>query len=287
LRELPAALARGGSKLSDITPEAGPIGLTSPSRRVTIGVSSSEFHKAAEKRVVPRGDPPREDFVISVEYLRAILLSGAIPMVIPPIMPGAIGQVLDNVDALFVAGGPDIDPSLYNKVPSEQLGPTNLMADTFQIGLIREADIRQMPILAVCRGAQLMNITRGGSLFQHIPDDFPNSTINHSQAEGGAFATHDVSILEGSKIHRALDRTETQVNSFHHQCCDRLGSNMEAIAWAPDGVIEGIQATDRDFMLGVQWHSESQTRQDDQQERLFRGLAEAAERRMAKLESVG
>ncbi|MBJ7458495.1 MAG: gamma-glutamyl-gamma-aminobutyrate hydrolase family protein [Thermoleophilaceae bacterium] len=272
--------------MSNITSEEGPIGLTSPSRRVTIGVSSSEFREAARERVVPRGDPPREDFVISVEYLRAILLSGAIPFVIPPIMPGAIGQILDNVDALFVSGGPDIDPAIYNKAPSEYVGPTNLMTDTFQTGLIREADIRQMPILTVCRGTQLMNVSRGGSLHQHIPEDFPESTINHAQEEGGAFATHDVKILEGSKIHRALERTETHVNSFHHQCCDRLGSNIEAIAWAPDGVIEGIQATDRDFMLGVQWHSESQTRQEDQQERLFRGLAEAAERRMATLEAV-
>jgi putative glutamine amidotransferase len=275
------------TKLNDSTLYDGPIGLSSPSRRVTIGVSSSEFREAARERVVPRGDPPREDFVISVEYLRAILLSGAIPFVIPPIMPGAIGQVLDNIDALFVSGGPDIDPFLYNKAPTEHVGPTNLMTDTFQSGLIREADIRQMPILTVCRGTQLMNVSRGGSLHQHIPEDFPDSPINHAQEEGGAFATHDVTIKEGSKIHRALDRTETHVNSFHHQCCDRLGSNIEAIAWAPDGVIEGIQATDRDFMLGVQWHSESQTRQDDQQERLFRGLAEAAERRMEKIEAAG
>ncbi|MFT4048785.1 MAG: gamma-glutamyl-gamma-aminobutyrate hydrolase family protein [Solirubrobacterales bacterium] len=267
-------------------PADGPIGLSSPSRRVTIGVSSSEFRPAERERVVPKGDPPREDFVISVEYLRAILLSGAIPLVIPPIMPGAIDQVLDNIDALFVSGGPDIDPSLYGKAPSDELGPTNLLTDTFQMGLIREADIRSMPILTVCRGTQLMNIVRGGSLHQHIPHDFPESTINHSQEEGGAFATHDVTIKEGSKIHRALERTETKVNSFHHQCCDRLGSNLEAIAWAPDGVIEGIQATDRDFMLGVQWHTESQTRQDDQQERLFRGLAEAAERRMTQLAGV-
>lgn len=273
--------------MSNINPDEGPIGLTSPSRRVTIGVSSSEFREAAKERIVPRGDPPREDFVISVEYLRAILLSGAIPLVIPPIMPGAIDQVLDSIDALFVSGGPDIDPQLYSKAPNEHLGPTNLLTDTFQLGLLREADIRQVPVLTVCRGTQLLNVMRGGSLHQHLPDDFPESTINHAQEEGGAFATHDVKILEGSKIHRALDRTETSVNSFHHQSCDRLGSNLEAIAWAPDGVIEGIQATDRDFMLGLQWHSESQTRQDDQQERLFRGLAEAAERRMDKLEVGG
>lgn len=272
--------------MSDLVQPDAPIGLSSPSRRVTIGVSSSEFRPAARERVIPQGDPPREDFVISVEYLRAILLSGAIPFVIPPIMPGAIDQILDNIDALFVSGGPDIDPTLYSKAPHAELGPTNLMTDTFQMGLIREADIRGMPILTVCRGTQLMNIVRGGSLHQHIPDDFPESTINHAQEEGGAFATHSVKIQEGSKIHRALDITETNVNSFHHQCCDRLGTNLEAIAWAPDGVIEGIQATDRDFMLGLQWHTESQTRQDDQQERFFRGLAEAAERRMAEREAA-
>lgn len=269
------------------TPFEGPIGLSSPSRRVTIGVSSSEFRPAATDRLVPQGDPAREDFVISAEYLRGILLSGGMPLVIPPIMPGAISQVLDNIDALFVSGGPDIDPSLYHKAPHEQVGPTNLMTDTFQMGLIREADMRGMPILTVCRGTQLMNVTRGGSLHQHIPDDFPDSTINHAQAEGGAFATHSVQIEPGTMIHRALDREETEVNSFHHQCIDQLGTNLEAIAHAPDGVIEGIQATDRDFMVGMQWHAESQTRQSDQQERLFRGLAEAAERRMDLLDAAG
>jgi putative glutamine amidotransferase len=271
--------------MTEYTDEGAPIGLTSPSRRVTIGVSSSEFRPAERERVTPKGDPPREDFVISVEYLRAILLSGAIPFVIPPIMPGAIDQILENIDALFVSGGPDIDPSLYAKAANENVGPTNLLTDTFQLGLLREADIRGMPIMTVCRGTQLMNVMRGGSLHLHIPEDFPESTINHAQAEGGAFATHDVKIQEGSKIHRALEVTETKVNSFHHQAVDRLGTNLEAIAWAPDGVIEGIQAKDRDFMLGMQWHTESQTRQDDQQERLFRGLAEAAERRMDRLET--
>ncbi len=268
---------------SAATPFEGQIGLTSPSRRVTIGMSSSEFRPAATDRLVPQGDPAREDFVISVEYLRGILLSGGMPLVIPPIMPGAIDQVLDKIDALFVSGGPDIDPSLYHRERSEHVGPTNLMTDTFQLGLIREADIRGMPILTVCRGTQLMNVSRGGTLYQHIPEDFPESTTNHAQEEGGAFATHSVQIEPDSMIHRALEREETMVNSFHHQCVEQLGTNLKAIAWAPDGVVEGIQATDRDFMVGMQWHAESQTRQEDKQERLFRGLAEAAERRMDRL----
>lgn len=268
---------------STIKPYEGSIGLTSPSRRVTIGVSSSEFRPAATDRIVPMGDPAREDFVISVEYLRGILLSGGMPLVIPPIMPGAIDQILGKIDALFISGGPDIDPSLYHRERNEQVGPTNLMTDTFQLGLLREADLRGIPILTVCRGTQLLNIMRGGSLHQHIPDDFPDSTVNHAQEEGGAFATHPVTIAKDSLIHRALEREETMVNSFHHQSIDQLGTNLEAVAWAPDGVIEGIQATDRDFMVGMQWHAESQTRQDDKQERLFRGLAEAAERRMDRL----
>lgn len=257
------------------------IGRTSPSRRMVIGMSSSEFRHPEHVRPIPQGEPPRQDFVISVAYLKAVQAAGAIPLVIPPILPGAIGYILDTIDALFVSGGPDIDPQVYGRKTNPEVGPTNLMTDTFQLGLIREADIRGMPILTVCRGTQLLNVARGGTLHQHIPEDFPESTINHSQTEDGEFATHQVTIDKDSLLFDALDTEYTEVNSFHHQAVERVGSNLKIVASAEDGVPESIEATDRDFVLGVQWHAESLTHKSDHEERLFRGLAEAAEARIA------
>lgn len=243
-----------------------------------IGVSGSEFRQPEHIRQIPKSDPPRHDMSVSLAYLRAVNGPGAIPLVIPPILPGAISTVLDTIDGLFVSGGPDIDPMLYDRAPNDHNGPTNPAIDAFQYGLIREADVRRMPVLTVCRGMQMMNVARDGALHQHIPDDFPESEISHAQLEDGAFVAHDVSIEKDSLLYDILGREETSVNSFHHQCVDRVGHHLRVTATAPDGVIEAIEATDRDFFLGVQWHAESLVHAEDEQSKLFLALIEAAEK---------
>ncbi len=242
-----------------------------------IGVSGSEFREPEHIRQIPKSDPPRNDMSISLAYLRAINGAGAIPFVIPPIMPGAISRILETIDGLFVSGGPDIDPFLYDRAPNENNGPTHSGVDTFQYGLIREADVRRMPILTVCRGTQMMNVSRDGALYQHIPDDFPESHISHAQQADGAFASHDVTIEKDSKLYEIMGAETLAVNSFHHQCCERLGHDLRVTARADDGVIEAIEATDRDFMIGVQWHAESMVHAEDPQSKLFRALVNAAE----------
>lgn len=242
-----------------------------------IGVSGSEFREPEHVRQIPKSDPPRHDMSISLAYLRAINGTGAIPFVIPPLMPGAIARILSTIDGLFVSGGPDIDPMFYDRAPNEHNGPVNSAIDTFQLGLIREADVRRMPILTVCRGTQLMNVSRDGALYQHIPDDFPNSHISHAQQADGAFASHDVTIDRDSKLYDIMEAESLPVNSFHHQACERLGHDLRVTARAEDGVIEAIEAEDRDFMIGVQWHAESMVHAEDPQSKLFRALVKATE----------
>lgn len=248
-----------------------------PNRRMIIGVSASEFRAPEHIRQIPKSDPPRHDMSVSLAYLRAINGPGAIPFVIPPIMPGAISRILETIDGLFVSGGPDIDPILYDRAPNEHNGPIFSGIDTFQYGLIREADVRRMPILCVCRGMQMLNVARDGSLHQHIPDDYPDSEISHAQLEDGAFVSHEVQIEPDTMLHDILGLERTQVNSFHHQAVERLGHDLRISARAPDGVVEAIEATDRPFMLGVQWHAESLVHAEDEQTKLFRALIKAAE----------
>lgn len=242
-----------------------------------IGVSGSEFRQPEHIRQIPKSDPPRHDMSVSLAYLRAVNGPGAIPLIIPPILPGAISTILDTIDGLFVSGGPDIDPMIYDRAPNENNGPTNPAIDSFQYGLLREADVRRIPTLCVCRGMQMLNVARDGALHQHIPDDYPDSKISHAQQEDGAFVSHHVEIEPDTLLHKILGRESTEVNSFHHQAVDRLGHHLKISAVAPDGVVEAIEATDRDFFLGVQWHAESLVHAEDDQSKLFAALVDAAE----------
>ena len=146
--------------------------------------------------------------------------------------------------------------------------------DHFELELARRADARGVPILAVCRGAQALNVSRGGSLHQHLPDR-PGVTLDHRQQAHGSTVTHGVKITAGSLLARTMGVCEAQVNSFHHQAVNRLGTGLRAVAWSSDGVIEGLEAPGRDFVLGVQWHAELLTERPEQAA-LFAALVAAA-----------
>jgi putative glutamine amidotransferase len=150
-----------------------------------------------------------------------------------------------------------------------------------ELTLAREADRRGLPVLAICRGAQVLNVARGGTLHQHLPDVIGDA-IAHRQDVPAAQPTHDVDIASGSRLRELLGAGRVAVNSFHHQAADRLGAGLRTTAWAPDGTIEGFeQATPDRFVVGVQWHAEAITALPGQQE-LFRALVEAAARPAAR-----
>jgi putative glutamine amidotransferase len=246
------------------------------STRPLIGVTTSEVRFAERIEQTPQSDPPRREMALGLTYLRAIEAAGGLPVVMPPLELEAIEPLLSRLTGLCLSGGPDLDPDTYEERPHPELGPTEPDLDRFELELARQADERGLPTLAICRGMQALNVARGGSLHQHLPDR-PGVTIDHRRREGADHTIHGVTIAAGSRLARLMGRQEAQVNSFHHQAVHRIGNGLRAVAWSPDGVIEGIEAPARDFVVGVQWHAESMVDRREQAS-LFRGLVDAAMR---------
>ena len=242
--------------------------------RPLIGVSTSEVRLAEQVHATPQGDPPRHEMALGLTYLQAIEAAGGLPVVMPPLDLAAVEPLLDRLSGICLSGGPDLDPAAYHQHRHPQLGPVEPDLDRFELELARRADARGLPILAVCRGAQALNVARGGTLHQHLPDR-PGVTLDHRQAKAGTVVTHGVTIVAGSKLARIMKRRRARVNSFHHQAINRLGAGLRAVAWSSDGVIEGIEAPGRDFLLGVQWHAECLTERPEHAA-LFTGLVAAA-----------
>ncbi len=241
-----------------------------------IGVTTSEVRVGERVDQTPQGEPPRREMALGLTYLRAIEAAGGLPVVIPPLDLEAVEPLLDRFGGLCLSGGPDLDPSAYHARRHPDLGPVEPELDLFELELARRADERGLPILAICRGQQALNVARGGTLHQHLPDR-PGTTIDHRQRAPGHKSTHAVRVMAGSRLARLLGRRELRVNSFHHQAVDRLGSGLRAVAWSPDGVIEGLEAPGRDFLVCVQWHAETLVHRHDNAA-LFSGLVDAASR---------
>jgi putative glutamine amidotransferase len=239
-----------------------------------IGVTTSEVRLAEQIHPTPRADPPRPEMALGLTYLKAIQSSGGLPVVIPPLPGPAVGPMLDGLAGLCLSGGPDIHPSAYGREPHAELGPTWRDLDEAELAIARAADERGMPILAICRGAQTLNVARGGTLFQHLPERF-GSAVEHRQQGIGPKPSHRIEIEPDSKLARAVSGTSIVVNSFHHQAPDEIGENLRAVAFAPDGVIEGLEDPSSRWVIGVQWHAEALAdRAEDAA--LFRAFVEAA-----------
>ena len=180
----------------------------------------------------------------------------------------------------------DADPSLYAAEPHPELGPIEPDLDRFELAVAARADAREMPILAICRGTQALNIVRGGGLHQHLPD--LSTDLSHRQTNPGTEPSHPVEVKPDSLLAAALGGTEIDiddVNSFHHQAIDRLGSGLEISACAPDGTIEAIEDPSRRFLIGVQWHAETLVHRAAEAE-LFRRFVDACREDAAEYEQA-
>jgi putative glutamine amidotransferase len=241
-----------------------------------IGVSTSEMRAAARTHALDESEPPMRELALGLAYPRSLERTGAIPVVLPPMDLDHVEALLDRLGGLMISGGPDVHPSVYGEEPHELLGPTEPDLDAFELELLRRADERGMPILGICRGEQLLNIARGGTLIQDVPEAVGDQ-IGHRQEQPGRIPTHAVVLESGTRLEGVMGRQQRDVNSFHHQAVCDLGRGLRAVAWAPDGVIEGIEAPDRDFVVGVQWHAESLSDREDQAG-LFNAFVAAAAR---------
>jgi len=229
--------------------------------RPLIGVTTSELRPSTAATTRRQGEPAHPEMALGMTYLRTLDAAGAMPVVLPPV--GDPEQLLDRLDGICLSGGPDLDPAAYGaRDRHPELGPTEPALDAFELALAGAALDRGLPVLAVCRGAQALNVACGGTLHQHI--------AGHRQAAPAGEPTHEVALTPDSRLAR-ITRTRTlAVNSFHHQAVDRLGAGLRIVGRAPDGTIEAIEGAG--FVIGVQWHAETMA----EHRPLFEALVAAA-----------
>jgi putative glutamine amidotransferase len=204
--------------------------------------------------------------LIPQAYVAAVEHAGGRALLVPPSDEGVV-ETLDALDGLLLSGGNDIDPSLYGADVHPETDETRLERDRAELALLKAALQRDMPVLAVCRGSQMLNVARGGDLVQHLPDVLGDERHKHTP---GVFADHDVEVEPGSGL-GALVGDRAPVKSHHHQGFGRVGNGLREVAWAGDGTLEAVEDPSLRFALGVLWHPE-----EDEDGALFRKLVEEA-----------
>jgi putative glutamine amidotransferase len=193
---------------------------------------------------------------LDVTYLHAVAGAGgtAVPLT-PAHGPEAVRRLLDLCQGLLLTGGEDVEPHRYGQEPHPALAEVNPARDEMELLAAREAVRRGMPILAVCRGIQLLNVALGGTLWQDIPSQLGGDLL-HEQSAGVNDRWHAAKVAPGSLLARVFGTEDLSINSFHHQAVRDLAPGLRAVAWAEDGVVEGVEGTDHPWLAGVQWHPE-------------------------------
>lgn len=213
-----------------------------------------------------RTDGGQERVALNSAYVRALAAVGLLPLVVPPIVDPALAvRALDGARGLVLTGGEDVEPRRYNAAPHPKLGAVDPARDAVELALLDAAWTRRLPLLAICRGLQLLNVFLGGTLFQDLPSERP-AGVRHE----GNGARHGLTVERGSTMCATLGATTLDVNSRHHQAVKDLAGDLLPTAWAEDGLIEGAEAKDGRRVLAVQWHPE-----DEHGDALFRGFARA------------
>ncbi len=206
---------------------------------------------------------------VPVEYSRCVQQAGAVPVILPPAGDEqTVGLMLSRVDGLILPGGLDMDAHFFNQEMHPACKASDLELDTFQIGLVNLAVELKMPILGICRGAQVANVALGGSLVQDIPSRMPESDIIHMQKVFSYGTDHDVRFDRGSRLYHLFGES-IRINSRHHQSIDTPGKGIRITAWAPDGVAEGAEHESLPIDL-VQWHPELLMQKSDGMLPLFK-----------------
>ncbi|HET7291337.1 MAG TPA: gamma-glutamyl-gamma-aminobutyrate hydrolase family protein [Vicinamibacteria bacterium] len=222
-------------------------------------------------------DEDRPDrHLLREDYVKSVVVAGGLPYVLAPVFDRDIPALLDRLEGLVLTGGSDVDPEIYGEKAHPQLGPVFRVRDDFEVALCREALRRDLPILAICRGHQVLNVATGGTLIQDLPSQQSGGGVDHDPDTERAQRVHDVRIAEACRLRRLLGKETVGVNSFHHQAIRHLGPGLVATAWSPDGVVEAVEASAHRYVLGVQWHPESFWREDVGFRPLFRALVEEA-----------
>jgi putative glutamine amidotransferase len=234
-------------------------------RRPVVGITLGDGRQAGRHEI-------RED------YLRSVEQAGGIAVVLPPLPPQDAPPLLDRLDGVLLSGGGDVDPAFYSRRAHPRLGRVNRRRDEFELALAREALRRDLPLLGICRGLQLLNVATGGSLLQDLPSELEGAS-GHDAPGGRSRRSHVVELLPHTRVRAILGRETVAVNSFHHQAVDQLGAGLLATGRCPeDGVVEAIEAPAKRFVVAVQWHPESFWDQPHSFQALFDAHVEACRR---------
>jgi len=210
----------------------------------------------------------RERVTLNTTYVRALESAGLVPLALPTMLAAdRAGAALAAVRGLVLTGGEDVAPDRYGAAPHPRLGAVDPVRDAAEVALITAARARRLPILAICRGIQILNVALGGTLYQDLESERPSSVPHSDEA-----LRHTVRVEAGSLLERTLGTRLATVNSRHHQAIRDLAPGLKAVAWADDGVIEGAEPANPNeaWIIAVQWHPEDLT-----ERALFEGFAQA------------
>jgi len=257
--------------------------------RPTIGVPTQTL-QAIEG--IPEGLP--HSWVMNHRYFLALTSAGAVPWMIPLLDhdEATLRAIYDRLDGVFIAGGVDVDPTTYGEERHALCGVTDLPRDVVETTMTRWALEDGKPLLGVCRGMQILNVVRGGTLYQDCNDEYSGS-IKHDYFPNAGYArdylAHAVRVEPGSRLHEAFGVEDAPVNSMHHQGIKAVGEGLSATAFSPDGLIEALEVDGHPFAVGVQWHPEMLIDSHAGTRRLFEAFtaASVAHRRRARLIEEG
>lgn len=192
------------------------------------------------------------------DNVEAIKRTGGIPVILPYIEgTSELTQLITSIDGLYLAGGNDVDPIYFDEEPHPQLGEVNPTRDAFELQILKQMLAQNKPILGICKGCQMINVVLGGTLYQDIHAQMNQSLVQHQQNSPHSYPTHQIVLEKKSQLHQIINESSIKVNSRHHQAIRTLGKSLMVTSRTQDGLIESIESTAHDFVIGVQWHPES------------------------------
>ena len=240
--------------------------------RPVIGIVSRIVPFFHQGRAYPR-------YGVAIDYCNAVEMAGGTPILVTMTQDKQIIEATYQLlDGLLLPGGQDVNPTLYGEEPHQKLETVDPLRDFTELYLTKRALADDMPILAICRGCQLLNVAAGGTLYQDIYSQMEGEILRHFQDYSVEWPSHSILVEEGTLLREIVGESKTMVNSYHHQAVKDVAAGFRVGAKAPDGVIEAIESGYHAFALGVQWHAELLYRNMDFNLALFRRHTEAAGR---------
>ncbi|WP_409340788.1 gamma-glutamyl-gamma-aminobutyrate hydrolase family protein [Paenibacillus sp. MBLB4367] len=230
--------------------------------------------------------PNYEDELATLKHAYAdqIRKAGGIPVIVPfGLSEEDIAALSETANGLLLSGGADVDPGYFGERPHRELGRVTPERDRVEIILAREFVKREKAIFAICRGIQVLNVALGGSLYQDIATQCPN-THQHTQRAPRCHLSHNVKAVEGSLLHKIAGVSAFKVNSFHHQAVKEPAPGLRVTASSDDGIVEAVEGEKHPFLLGVQWHPEDTAGTDEVSRKLFEAFVEASRAESIRVE---